>query len=43
MAGKVPRQHVHNSDGLAENLFGCGGQIIGIVGFDFGGDSAPWL
>jgi len=33
MAGKVHRQHVHNSDGLAENLFGCGGQIIGIVGF----------
>src|ERR1700733_8160256 len=27
MAGKVHWQHVHNSDGLAENLFGRGGQI----------------
>jgi hypothetical protein len=36
-AGKVHRQYVHNSDGLAENLFGCGGQIVGIVGFDFCG------
>ena len=37
MAGKVDRQHVHNSDGLAENLLGGGGQIVGIIGFDFCG------
>jgi hypothetical protein len=42
MARKVHRQHVHNSDGLAENLFGCGGQIVGIVGFDFCGAVFVW-
>ena len=34
--------HVHNSDVLAENLFGCDGQIIGIVGFDFCGAVLVW-
>jgi hypothetical protein len=42
MAGKVHRQHVHHSDGLAENLFGCGGQIVGIFGFDFCGAVFVW-
>jgi hypothetical protein len=41
-AGKVDWQHVHNSDGLAENLFGCGGQIIGIFGLDFCGAILVW-
>ena len=41
-AGKVHRQHVHHSDGLAENLFGCGGQIVGIFGFDFCGAVLVW-
>jgi hypothetical protein len=27
---------------LAENLFGCDGQIIGIVGFDFCGAVLVW-
>jgi hypothetical protein len=42
MAGKVDRQHVHNSDGLAENLFGGGGQIVGIIRFDFCGAVLVW-
>ena len=42
MARKVHRLHVHNSDGLVENLLGCGGQIAGIVGFDFCGTVLVW-
>jgi hypothetical protein len=30
MARKVHLQHVYNSDGWAENLFGCGSQIVRI-------------
>jgi hypothetical protein len=42
MARKVHLQHVYNSDGLAENLFGCGSQIVRIVGFDFCGAALVW-
>jgi hypothetical protein len=42
MAGKVHWRHVHNSDGLAENLFGRGGQIVRIFGLDFCGAILVW-
>jgi hypothetical protein len=39
-ARKVNLQHVYYSDGLAEKVFGCGGRIVGIVGFEFAAQSS---